>query len=309
MRRSRALMGTIFEIMVVGRESRATEEAIAGAFDEVARLEEMMSEWRPASQISKVNAAAGWSAVRVDAELMLVIQEGLRIARLSDGAFDISWAALRGLWNFNADDPRPPTRAAARAAAKLVNWRDVIVDERARTVMLKRPGMAIGLGGIAKGYALDRAAEVLKARGLHDFIIYGGGQVLVSGQKGGRPWRVGIQHPRRRDVYFAYFSPGAGSVSTSGDYEHYFVKDTVRYHHILDPTTGFPANASVAVTVVSPTGLAADAIDTALFILGPTKGMQLARRLGIEALFIDPAMRVTMTDGFRRDLTMMPLDD
>ncbi len=140
-------------------------------------------------------------------------------------------------------------------------------------------------------------------------VSYGGGQVLLRGQKGDRPWRVGIQHPRRPGVYFAYFSPGPGSVATSGDYEHAFLHEGVRYHHILDPATGYPSYASVAVTVFAPTALAADAIDTALFILGPDEGQRVARAEGVEALFIDPQMRIITTRGFRRELTLVaPLD-
>jgi len=308
-RRSRDLMGTVFEVLAVAPETPATLSAIDAAFDEVARLEEMMSEWRPSSEISRVNDAAGRAPVRVDRELLDVIRESLRIARLSHGKFDITWAALRGLWDFNAADPRPPSRAEAAGRARLVRWQDVALDEATGTVMLRRAGMAIGLGGIAKGYALDRAAAILEARGLHDFVIYGGGQVLLRGQKGDRPWRVGIQHPRRPGVYFAYFSPGPGSVATSGDYEHAFLHEGVRYHHILDPATGYPSYASVAVTVVAPTALAADAIDTALFILGPEEGQRVARAEGVEALFIDPQMRIITTRGFRRELTLVtPLD-
>jgi thiamine biosynthesis lipoprotein len=302
-------MGTVFEILAVAPESRATSDALDAAFDEVARLEDMMSEWRPESQVSRVNDAAGRAPVPVDRELFEVIRESLRIAEVSHGKFDVTWAALRGLWDFNAPDPRPPSRAAAAARARLVRYRDVVLDAAASSVMLRRPGMAIGLGGIAKGYALDRAAAILEARELHDFVIYGGGQVLLRGQKGDRPWRVGIQHPRRPGVYFAYFSPGPGSVATSGDYEHAFVHEGVRYHHILDPVTGYPAYASVAVTVFAPTALAADAIDTALFILGPEEGQRLARAEGVEALFIDPQMRIITTRGFRRELTLVaPLE-
>lgn len=303
-RRSRALMGTVFEILVVETSGARTETAIAEAFDEVARLEELMSEWRPDSEISRVNAAAGRSAVPVSPEILEILGEARRVSEASGGAFDASWATLRGLWRFGADHGPPPSPAEARARARLIDYRRVLVDPAGRTVRLDEPGMAIGLGGIAKGYAMDRAAAILRGRGLTSFVLYAGGQVLVAGRRGDRPWRVGVQHPRSPDVYFAYFSPGDGAVSTSGDYEHFYVHEGARYHHIIDPKTGYPAARSVAVTVIAPRGVSADAWATALFVLGPEAGMAVARRAGIEALFIDPHLRVTMTPAFRRDLTV-----
>lgn len=307
-RRSRALMGTVFEILVVDEPGAPVGPAIDAAFDEIARLESLMSEWRPNTQISAVNAAAGRAAVSVSPELIEVLHEANTVSVASHGAFDASWAALRGLWSFRSETPTVPTAAETSARARLVDYRRIRIDDAARTVRLERPAMAIGLGGIAKGYALDHAAAILRARHITNFVLYAGGQVFVSGTRGPRPWRVGIQHPRRADVYFAYFSPGDGSVSTSGDYEHFFMKDGVRYHHILDPKTGRPVTRTVAVTVIAPRGVQADAWSTALFVLGPEEGMAAAQRAGIEALFIDPQLRITTTPGFRRELTFtMPL--
>jgi len=297
-------MGTVFEILVVETAGARAEAAIDEAFDEVARLEVLMSEWRPDSEISRVNAAAGRAAVPVSPEIMEILAEARRVSEASAGAFDASWATLRGLWSFRADHGPPPSPAEARARAKSIDYRRILVDAASHSVKLERAGMAIGLGGIAKGYALDRAATILKNRGLTSFILYAGGQVLVAGRRGDRPWRVGIQHPRSPDVYFAYFSPGEGAVSTSGDYEHFYVHEGVRYHHIIDPRTGYPATRTVAVTVIAPKGVSADAWATALFVLGPEAGMAVARRAGIEALFIDPQLQVTMTPGFRRELTV-----
>jgi thiamine biosynthesis lipoprotein len=308
-RRSRALMGTVFEILVVETSGARAEAAIGAAFEEVARLEELMSEWRPDSEISRVNAAAGRAAVQVSPEILEILGEARRVSEASGGAFDASWATLRGLWSFGADHGPPPTPTEARARARLIDYRSILVDQASRTVELEKAGMAIGLGGIAKGYALDRAADILRNRGLTSFVLYAGGQVLVAGRRGDRPWRVGVQHPRSPEVYFAYFSPGDGAVSTSGDYEHSYVHEGVRYHHIIDPKTGYPAERSVAVTVIAPRGVSADAWATALFVLGPEAGMAVARRAGIEALFIDPHLHVTMTPAFRRDLTVtVPLE-
>ncbi len=306
----RTLMGSPWHIAVSGaRDEAAAHAAIERAFDEVARLEALLSEWQPNSEISRVNAAAGRSPVRVGPELMTCVKASLEVARWSDGAFDITWAALRGLWDFGPNSRQiPPTLDEVRAKLPLWNYRNLVVDEAASTLFLREPAMAIGLGGVAKGYALDRMAEILDAAGLHDFMLYGGGQVLVGGKRGDRGWRVGIQHPRSPERYFAFVEvEGPASVSTSGDYEHTWEHAGQRYHHILDPRTGFPSEKSASVTVISPSGLWADAVDTAVFILGPQRGLEaLARAPGgpHEGIVVDPELRLSATPGTERRLVM-----
>lgn len=306
----RDLMGSPWHIGVSGaRDEVAAHAAIERAFDEVARLEALLSEWQPTSEISRVNAAAGGAPVHVGPELMTCVKASLDIARWSDGAFDISWAALRGLWDFGPDSLHiPPTVEAVRAKLPLWNYRNILVDEAAGTVFLREPGMAIGLGGVAKGYALDRVADILNDAGLHDFVVFGGGQVLVGGTRGDRGWRVGIQHPRSPDRYFAFVEVrGPASVSTSGDYEHTWEHEGKRYHHILDPHTGFPSEHTASVTVISPTALWADAVDTAVFILGPRRGIEaLAHAPGgpHEAIVVDPELQLSTTAGTERRLVM-----
>ncbi|MCC7536708.1 MAG: FAD:protein FMN transferase [Deltaproteobacteria bacterium] len=307
-RASRPLMGTVFEIVVSGAEEAVAADAARRALDEVDRLEHVLSEWRPDSEISRVNDAAGREPVRVGPDLMRMVVESQAVSEWSDGAFDISWAALRGLWDFRPDRPhRPPSEADVRARLPLWSYRNVVVDRAASTLFLRRAGMAIGLGGIAKGYAVDRAGEVLLRAGLRNWMIYGGGQVLVHGRRGNRRWRVGIQHPRDAQRYFAFLEMDDGSLATSGDYEHSFEHGGRRYHHILDPRTGFPSYSSMSVTVVAPTGLAADAIDTAAFILGASRAVpRLARAPGgpVEAVFVDPELRLYTTPGTERRLIM-----
>jgi len=311
----RRLMGAPWHIGVSGaRDPAAAHAAIERAFDEVARLEALLSEWQPSSEISQVNAAAGGAPVHVGSELLLCVKATLEIARWSDGAFDISWASLRGMWDFGPDSLHiPPTRAAVRAKLPLWNYRNIVVDEAASTITLREPGMAIGLGGVAKGYALDRVADILNDAGLRDFVVFGGGQVLVGGKRGGRGWRVGIQHPRDPERYFAFVEvQGPASVSTSGDYEHAWEHEGRRYHHILDPRTGFPSENSASVTVISPTALWADAVDTAVFILGPRRGIEaLARAPGgpHEAIVVDPTLHLSTTPGSERRLVMRAMID
>lgn len=306
-RAERRLMGTVWAITIAGGDAERAQTAMTDALGAVERLEATLSEWRPQSEISAVNRAAGVTKVKVGPDLMTCLKVSLQIARWSDGAFDVSWAALRGLWDFGPDSKRmPPSREEVRARLPLWNWRNIRLDEAQSTVFLVRKGMQIGLGGVAKGYAADRAGEILLAAGFENFLIFAGGQVLVHGKRGDRPWRVGIQHPRAAS-YFGFVEVTGGSVATSGDYEHSFTYQGQRYHHIIDPSTGFPAEQTASVTLVSPTALWADAVDTALFIMGPKRGLAaLANAPGgaHEAVIVDPDMRLWTTPGIRSRLLL-----
>jgi FAD:protein FMN transferase len=188
----------------------------------------------------------------------------------------------------------------------LWNYKNIVVDAKKSTIFLRKKGMQIGLGGIAKGYALDRASEIMQKAGFEDFLIFGGGQVLVHGHRGKRLWRVGIQNPRDAS-YFGFVDVTDASVSTSGDYEHsYFYKEK-RYHHIIDPATGFPADKTASVTVIASTGLWADAVDTAVFVMGPELGKKaLSKTPGgpIDGIVVDPELRVSATPGGAKRLVL-----
>jgi len=306
-RRSRDLMGTVVMITVADRDDSVAVPAIEEALDEVARLERLLSEWDEASEISAINRNAGKAPVKVSAETMLVVKSGIEISRWSDGAFDLSWAALRGMYKFQPNDHTVPERSELTKRLALIRYQDIVVDDAATTVFLKRAGMTLGTGGIAKGYALDRAGEILVRRGITSFMIFGGGQVLVHGKKGNRPWRVGVQHPRKDD-YFGFVEAVDASVATAGDYEHSFIDDSGRrWHHIIDVRTGLPVAHTSSVTVVAPTGLYADAIDTAIFILGAEEALKrLDRAPGppIDVLIVDADMRLHMNQRMHDKLIL-----
>jgi FAD:protein FMN transferase len=274
-------MGTEITLSAWTADGPKAERAFAAGYDEVRRIEILMTDWErpgePESDVVKINKAAGKEAVKVSAETFEVIQKSLEMSRKSNGAFDITFAAMKGLWRFDEDLEKklpPPAEIARRR--KLINWRDVVVDAKARTVKLRRPGMRLGLGGIAKGYAVDRCAAVLRGEGLNDFMVQAGGDLYVAGSKGPNNWMVGVRDPRGspRDI-IARMPIKDHAFSTAGDYERAFVLDGKRYHHIIDPATGFPATASREVTIFAPTAFLADALDDAVFILGPKKGMAL----------------------------------
>ncbi|MDD9971649.1 MAG: FAD:protein FMN transferase [Myxococcales bacterium] len=290
------MMGTIIQITVVGEESPDRLAAVEAAFAEMRRVEALLSEWQPDSEISRINAAAGKRAVAVSEETFRVVRAGLEVSRWSDGAFDMSWAALRGLYNFKPGQEKVPTKGELAERLPLIDYRAIELNARRKTVHLKRAGMQLGTGGIGKGYALDRAAQLLKDAKVGSFMIFGGGQIQLHGKKGNRPWRVGVQHPRRND-YFAFLEAESGSVSTSGDYERAFMHEGKRIHHLIDPRTGQPAAEASSVTVIAEQGLYADAVSTAIFIMGAERALKLADTApgGAQFLLLDEEQRVHTT--------------
>ena len=293
-------MGTVVDLTIWTADRAAAGRAGQAVFDEFRRLEALMSTWVDDSEVSRINRAAGVKAVPVSDEVLAVIQTAQAVAKKTGGAFDITVGAYRGLWKFDEDlDGSLPTDKQVAARRKKTGWRGVVVDARRKTVKLRRRGMAINLGGIAKGYAVDRAAALLRDRGLTDFIIQAGGDLYVSGTKGDQKWRVGIRDPRgARDATFALTELEDRTFSTSGDYERGMVVGGVRYHHILDPRTGQPARRSRSVTVMAPDALTADAWSTALFVLGPDEGLKLlGKQPGLEAVFVDAQNQVRVSPG------------
>ncbi len=286
--------------------ARAAADTVFGIFR---RVDADMSEWKPTSPLSAVNREAGKEAVAVPSDLRAVIRKGIDIGEMTGGAFDITWAALWGLWDFRSPHPTVPDSAEAARRAALVDYRKVEIDDAAGTVRLAAPGMKIGLGGIAKGYALDLAARALRTSGVTDFLILGGGQVYAGGRKNGRPWTVGIRDPRGAATdYFATVGVTDVSVSTSGDYESYFILNGIRYHHILDPRTGMPARGLRSATVISPDATLADALSTALIVMGPRPGMALVERLSnVEAVLVDDRGMVLTSSGLQDALTVLHL--
>ena len=258
-----------------------------------------MSEWRPDSEVSGVNLAAGVAPAPVSLETYEVIRQAVELSELTHGAFDVTWAALRGVWDFKARPPRLPNPETIRACLARTGWHKIELDPDNLTVFLPELAMAIGLGGIAKGYAIDRASAVLRRHGLSHFIVDGGGDLFVAGVKAPQThWRLGIQNPRQRDDLLAALRVRDVALVTSGDYERGFVLDGRRYHHIIDLRTGYPAELSMGVTVLAPTAALADALATALFVLGPIEGIVVAGELeGVEAAIVEPDGNLATTPG------------
>jgi len=294
-------MGTLVQLTIWTPDEAAAANAAQAVFKEIHRLDDMMTSWRD-SEIFRINAAAGEHAVPVSDETLKVIERALDVSRKSHGIFDITVGSFHGLWKFDQDmDGTLPDPAEVKKRLKLVNWRDVILDKQHKTVRLRRKGERITLGGIAKGYAVDRGVAVMKHLGLQNFILQAGGDMYVSGDKSGTPWVVGIRDPRGpRDASFAVAPVKDHSFSTSGDYERGFVKDGVRYHHIIDPRDGQPARASRSVTVRAHDAFTADAWSKVLFILGAQGAMDLVeKKKDFDALWVDHQNKVHMSSGLK----------
>jgi thiamine biosynthesis lipoprotein len=302
--RSYGVMGTDLTLSAYTNDDGAADRAFELALAELRRIEALMTDWphegQPPSDVLRINEAAGREAVKVADETFDVIAFSLDISRRSQGTFDVTYAAMRGLWKFDQDmEKKLPPAAEIAKRRKLISWKDVILDKAARTVKLRRPGMRLGLGGIAKGYAVDRASAILRAQGLQNFMVQAGGDLYVAGQKGEANWMVGVRDPRGapRDV-IAKMPIKDHAFSTAGDYERSFILNGRRYHHIIDPRTGYPATASREVTVFAPNAFLADGLDDAIFILGPEKGLALAKQYpDVYALVVDAHNKVWMSPG------------
>ncbi|MEM6532506.1 MAG: FAD:protein FMN transferase [Myxococcota bacterium] len=281
-------MSTLVTIKVVDRDEVAARKAIRAAFAEIGRVTTLVNEWKPGTQLSTVNANAGGKPVRVDAEVISLLRTARRISEQSNGAFDVSVGALWGAWDFSWKEPRIPSEAELARRLRRIDYRKVEIDSDAGTVRLAEAEMLLSLGGIAKGYAVDRASAVLRNLGFSDHLVSAGGDLYASGRKPDGRWVAGIRHPRKDETYATIELENEG-VATSGDYERFFIRDGIRYHHILNPVSGQPARRASSSTVVAPSAALADAYATATFVAGTTDGLELARAIdGIEALIFRP---------------------
>lgn len=285
-------MATRLELTLPADQAAAADRAWA----EFALVEASANEWKPDTVLGRLNAADG-APVDLGPDVAALLAESLTLAERTGGAFDPTWAALWDLWDFRAEVPTAPSKAQVGARLAHVGHHKAHLDG---TVARLEPGTRVGLGGVAKGWALDRAGAALERAGVGSYLLSAGGQVLVGEARDGRPWRVGVRDPRGpADDWFAVVEVTDASVSTSGDYERFFVLDGRRYHHILDPRTGFPSEGARSATVVGPSGTVCDALSTALMVQGPVDGLAtLARFPGYHGLIVAADGSVHATPEF-----------
>ena len=297
-RRTQFIMGTLVEITVSHSDPDVIQAVTTQAFDEMTRVEQLMSTYIPDSEISRINRAAGKEAIPVSPEVEEVIREGLYWSEQSSGAFDITVEPLVHLWDFDGEKESVPSENTLRKTASLVNYRDIEIKDH--TVRLKRRGMAINVGGLAKGYAVDRAISILRGK-VKNGIVNAGGDLFAFGQKSKQtPWNIGLQHPRKPQELLAAFAVNNQAIATSGDYQRYFIKDGIRYHHIFDPQTGRPVRLMISATIITTEVMDADALATALFVMGPEKGIEWIDSIGnAEAMVVLEDGSIGYSKNFR----------
>jgi thiamine biosynthesis lipoprotein len=302
--RAEFVLGTVCSVTLF---DQADDRVYQDIFSRIRKIENRMSVNIPGSEINRINAAAGKASVPVHDDVFEVIRQALHTAEISGGAFDPTVGPLVSLWGVGGDNPRVPSPAEIDVALSLVNWRDVELDHRMRGVFLKRQGMALDLGAIAKGYAADEAAAIIKKAGINRAVIDLGGNIVTCGEKKNKSlWRVGIQNPvEKRGAYTGVVQVAERSVVTSGVYERFFEADGERYHHIFSPSLGYPVNNGLlSVTIITSGSVDADALSTAVFVMGYEKGRALIESLsGTEAVFIFEDLSVRKTPGADFTLT------
>ena len=303
--KSMALMDTFVTLTVVSDSADSANRAMESAFATIEKFGNLINFFSDTSELSAINRDAGVREVRVSSDTLGVVERAIYISEISGGAFDATIGPEVKLWDFHKKIR--PSDAVIRKNIGLVNYRNIVVDHAKSTVFLREKGMLMDLGGIAKGYVADLALAVLRRSGIRAGIIAVAGDIRAFGRRpDGSLWNIGVQNPRQKDKsdeIMAVLKMTDKAVSTSGDYQRYFIEDGRRYHHILDPKTGYPADRCRSVTVVGGNGIYADGFSTAVFVLGPERGMELAEKYGIDAVIVDSSGEVHLTPGVRDIIT------
>lgn len=297
--REEAIMGTRIAVELWAEDAARGEALITRVMDEMRRVDELMSTYKPTSQVSLVNARAAQEPVTVDGDLFGLLETALDYSRVTEGAFDITYASVGYLYDYRRHIK--PSDAAIAAALPAVDYRHVLLDPKTHSVRFSQAGVRIDLGGIAKGWAVDRGIELLRAAGVARAFVTAGGDTRIIGDRFGQPWMVGIRDPRAEDKVVVRIPLVDAALSTSGDYERFFEADGVRYHHILSPATGRPASAVRSVTIIGPTATRTDGLSKTIFILGIERGMQVLDRAGdVDAIAIDKDGKVYYSKGLAK---------
>lgn len=294
-------MGSRFDITVTAMDSMSGGHYIDLAVEEITRIERLISSWDPNSQTSLINKSAGINPVTVDEELFQLVKRSLAISELTSGAFDITYASMDKVWRFDGSMSGLPTEEEIRASVENVGYRHIIMNDVNRSIFLEKPGMKIGFGAIGKGYAADRAKDLLVREGVQSGIINASGDMSTWGkQPDGSDWKVAITNPMNKDKAFATLPISAGAVVTSGNYEKFVMIEGKRYAHIIDPRTGYPAQGILSVTVFGPKAELADALSTAVFVMGIDAGIDRINQLpGIECVIVDDQGRIHTSENIQ----------
>ncbi|RIJ47832.1 FAD:protein FMN transferase [Maribellus luteus] len=300
-KRTLKLMGSRFEITVVANSETEANQFMDMAVEEITRIEKLISSWDPNSETSAVNAAAGKKPVKVSPELFKLIQRAISVSKLTDGAFDITYASMDRIWKFDGSMKEMPSEEMIKASVEKVGYQNIVLDEANSTVFLKKEGMKIGFGAIGKGYAADKAKELLISKGVVAGIINASGDMNTWGkQPNGKDWMVAITNPMDKNKAFALLPIEHGAVVTSGDYEKYVNFNGKRYAHIIDPRTGYPATGIISATVFAPKAELADALATSVFVMGIEAGIDRINQLPhIECIIVDDQGKIHQSENIK----------
>lgn len=285
--REEAIMGTAVRVELWSRVRADGDAAIDAVMAEMHRIDRTMSPFKPDSELSRINRDAGSGAVPLSDEMFDLLERAIEFSALSGGAFDITYASAGYLYDYR--ERIKPSDEALEIACGQVGYRNLLLDRHARTVRFARAGMRIDLGGFAKGHAVDNAAAILRRRGIEHAFVSAGGDSRVIGDRRGRPWTVGVRHPRRAGEVVALLPLEDVAISTSGDYERYFeTDDGVRCHHVIDPRTGRSPSSVHSVTILAEDGLTTEGLSKSVFVMGVERGMRLIESLrGVDAVVVD----------------------
>jgi thiamine biosynthesis lipoprotein len=294
-KRKVSLLGSPFEITVVAKDTIQANQYEDQAIAEVKRIENLISDWIPTTPVSQINQAAGKKAVTVPLELIELIERSIKISKLTDGAFDISYASMDRIWKFDGSMKEMPSPEAIQQSVAKVGYQKIIIDKENQTVMLKDVGMKLGLGGIGQGYIADKIKALLQSNGCVAGLVNVSGDISTWGkQPNGEQWKVGIKNPMNKNKIFATFPLEDTAVETSGSYEKYVTFNGKRYSHIIDTRTGYPATGLISVSVFAKTTELADALATGVFVMGKDAGMNLVNQLpGISCIMVDEEGKVS----------------
>lgn len=300
--RSRAvtLMGSRFDITIVAKDIPTAEAYIDSSIIEISRIENLISDWIPESQVSQINKFAGIKPVKVDRELLELTKRALHFSELTDGAFDISFAAADRIWKFDGSMDTIPSAEAVAESVKKIGYKNISISEEEATIFLKLPGMKIGFGATGKGYAADKTKELMVSKGIEAGIINASGDLNTWGkQPNGGNWIIGITNPMKEDELVAAYELSGTAVVTSGNYQKFVMIDGKRYSHIIDPRTGYPSSGLSSVTVFADSAEKANGISTAIMVLGKKAGLKLLKKNpDLKGILIDDNGRIFYSKKF-----------
>ena len=298
-KRKLSMLGSPLEITVVAMDTIQGNQYIDLAITEVKRIEYLISDWIPSTQISQVNKNAGSKPVKVDKEVFDLVGRAIKVSQITSGAFDISYASMDKIWKFDGSMKAMPTEEAIKKSVSKIGYKNIILDSKEQTIFLKNEGMKLGLGGIGQGYIADKVKELLFSKGCNSGIVNVSGDINAWGrQQDGNPWTVGIVNPLNKNKVFATFPLEDSAVETSGNYEKYVIFNGIRYSHIIDPRTGYPAQGVVSVSVFAKQTEIADALATGIFVMGVEVGIDLVNQLkGVECIMVDDKGKIHSSKG------------